>query len=224
MKTQIIYVLALVITQVLAKPSTSQKPTTPAQKPTAPTQKPTSKTTPASQKSTPEPTDDHCREFLVDECITSANNPQVELIHGVSIESCQFFCNTVYSHNCTFFIKDNKQDVCEIWSLPESEYETSCVKKEGPKLPAKGDSTCEKAKDDCVGFKQGYCLFEGNLLDHLNSITSETTCQMACQHVPSCQYYIYDTHTSDCMLLDSSSRQCDILRGSKDSPNYNTCI
>ena len=46
---------------------------------------------------------------------------------------------------------------------------------------------------------------------------------MACQHVRNCQYYIYDTFMKGCQLLDSSSRQCDLIQGSKDSTAYNTC-
>ena len=66
-------------------------------------------------------------------------------------------------------------------------------------------------------------MFEGNLLEHLNYIQSEAICQLACQHVPNCQYYIYDVVMQDCQLLDSNSRQCDLIRGSKDSPAYDTC-
>ena len=72
-------------------------------------------------------------------------------------------------------------------------------------------------------FKQGYCLFEGNLLDHLNFVPEETMCQMACQHISGCQYYVFDKNLKDCMLLDSESRHCDLIRGKKDSPNYDTC-
>ena len=56
-------------------------------------------------------------------------------------------------------------------------------------------------------------MFEGNLLEHLNSIPSEDTCQLACNHVPSCQYYIWDNVQNDCQLLDSDARQCDMIKG-----------
>ena len=72
-------------------------------------------------------------------------------------------------------------------------------------------------------FKDGYCMFEGNLLEHLNSIPDEKICQLACEHIPSCQYYVYDKILKDCQLLDSDKRQCDLIRGSKASPDFGTC-
>ena len=62
------------------------------------------------------------------------------------------------------------------------------------------------------GYRQGYCMFEGNLMEHLNKIKDERTCQLACQNVPGCKYYIYDIDTKDCQLLDSSSRNCDLIK------------
>ena len=67
-------------------------------------------------------------------------------------------------------------------------------------------------------------MFEGSLLEHLNLITDEDSCQAACQHVPACQYYICDANTGDCQLLDSSDRQCDLIRGSRNSPDYRKCM
>ena len=67
-------------------------------------------------------------------------------------------------------------------------------------------------------------MFEGSLLEHLSLITDEDICQAACQHVPACQYYIYDTNTKDCQLLDSSNRQCDLIRGSRNGPDYRKCM
>merc|ERR1711974_170427 len=48
---------------------------------------------------------------------------------------------------------------------------------------------------------------------------SEEICQEACQHVPTCKYYIWDSSTAnetagkggDCELLDSGSRICDMV-------------
>ena len=68
---------------------------------------------------------------------------------------------------------------------------------------------------DCIfvqGYRQGYCMFEGNLMEHLNEIKDEQTCQLACQNVPGCKYYIYDIDIKDCQLLNSSSRNCDLIK------------
>ena len=66
-------------------------------------------------------------------------------------------------------------------------------------------------------------MFEGNLMEHLNQITDEQTCQLACQHVPGCTYYIFDNTDKDCQLLDSDSRQCDLIKVEKrDSGDFDT--
>ena len=63
-------------------------------------------------------------------------------------------------------------------------------------------------------------MFEGNLLEHLNQIKDEATCQMACQHVPACKYYVWDKDQKDCQLLDSGDRTCDMVKGiSKNNGN-----
>ena len=58
-------------------------------------------------------------------------------------------------------------------------------------------------------------MFEGNLMEHLNDIKDEATCQLACLHVPGCKYYIYDKDEKDCELMDSDSRQCDLIKVEK---------
>ena len=42
--------------------------------------------------------------------------------------------------------------------------------------------------------KQGYCMFEGFLMEHLNDIKDddEYICQFACKRVPGCKYYTRD--------------------------------
>ena len=85
---------------------------------------------------TPDPgSNDACREFLVDQCLSSSGNPQVEVVHNVTMDECSFFCNTIYKDNCTFYIQDNKQRICEIWTMDFGTYEQGCTKHEGPKSP-----------------------------------------------------------------------------------------
>ena len=55
-------------------------------------------------------------------------------------------------------------------------------------------------------------MFEGNLIERLNDIEDEYACQLACKYVAGCKYYIYDTSDKDCQMLDSSRRQCDLIK------------
>jgi len=131
------------------------------------------------------------------------------------MDECGFFCNTIYKDNCTFYIQDNKQRICEIWTMNFDTYEQGCTKHEGPKSPLwdpQVDSPTGCENDKCKAYKESYCMFEGDLLEHLNSIPDEKTCQQACAHVPNCKYYIWDKNDLDCQLLDSSSRQCDQVK------------
>ena len=66
-------------------------------------------------------------------------------------------------------------------------------------------------------------MFEGNLLEHLNMIKDESTCQLACQHVDACKYYVYDNVQKDCQLLDSDERSCDMVKGMKDAKAWDDC-
>ena len=67
-------------------------------------------------------------------------------------------------------------------------------------------------------------MFEGDRLEHLNTILDERTCQQACAHVPNCEYYIYDKNDKDCQLLNSSSRQCDQVKVKAGAPqSYEDC-
>merc|ERR1719394_1860705 len=116
-KASVLLMLGLQVLAVLGA-STTRKPTTP---------KPVSTTS-------PKPAGDiDCRDYLVDQCShPSKDTPQVEVIHNVTMDNCQFFCNEIYSANCTFFISDMRQNICEIWTIKSEDYEAKCVKHEGP--------------------------------------------------------------------------------------------
>merc|ERR1719495_2266164 len=66
--------------------------------------------------------------------------------------------------------------------------------------------------DQCKAVREGGCMFESNLLDHLNNVADEKTCQMACQHIHGCEFFVWDKFTKDCEILDGSARQCDLIR------------
>ena len=59
-----------------------------------------------------------CQKFIVDQCVSgSSDNPQVEVLHKVTIDDCDYFCNTVYADKCKFYIQDLRQDICELWTV-----------------------------------------------------------------------------------------------------------
>jgi hypothetical protein len=72
-------------------------------------------------------------------------------------------------------------------------------------------------------FVEGYCRYEGNLLEHLEKIESAIQCQFACSFVPKCNYFLYDIDLKDCELLDDEKRDCDLLRGPP-SPDLLDCF
>ena len=70
---------------------------------------------------------------------------------------------------------------------------------------------------------EGFCRYEGDLLEHLEFIKSPEQCQEACTYLDICHYFVYDYNKDDCELLGSPIRKCDILRGPPE-PSYETCI
>ena len=70
---------------------------------------------------------------------------------------------------------------------------------------------------------EGYCRYEGDLLEHLEYITSPEQCQLACSKLGICEYFVYDYDKDDCELLNAPLRKCDILRGPPE-PKYETCF
>ena len=117
-------ILALKTITVLAADTTSTAPTTTTHQ-VAPT-------------SGPAQFDwDACQTFIVDQCVQGTeNNPQVEVLHKVKIDQCDFFCNSIYQGNCTFYIQDLRQDICEIWNIESDAYANDCIKHEGPANPS----------------------------------------------------------------------------------------
>jgi len=163
--------------------------------------------------------DPRCREFSVDQC--SAPKDSVGFEHSQNVTQCQNLCKEAYAENCTFFIQNLGQKICEIWTTRNEEYEETCIKHAGPDTPWRKDPLCQT--DLCSGFEEGFCKYGGNILQNLDFVDTEMACQVACQHVPGCKYYVWDKSMSSCQLLDSTSRQCEMIKGLAESVDYQEC-
>ena len=78
---------------------------------------------------------------------------------------------------------------------------------------------------DLQKFTEGYCKYDGYLLENLSNITTISTCQFACQlydKEPSCEYFSYNSLEQNCQFLSSSIRTCDIIRGPP-TPSLEEC-
>merc|ERR1712142_516810 len=158
-----------------------------------------------------------CGEFVVDQCYNGNSTDQFpfETRYNTNIEFCQYLCTHTYVKVCQFMISDRRQNKCQVWKANLETYEQTCTIVGGPK-PSAIPKTTKCETDECSKFKNEYCIFEGNVLDHFNLIDNEQTCADVCNHVDECQYYVYDKATKDCELRDSPKFNCDILRITKD--------
>jgi len=146
------------------------------------------------------------------------------------IHNCQDLCNSggyINGSFCRFFIYDKRNTNCTLWTDHLGEYEDGCVQLGGPRLPTpKTPQDCLNVTKDphggCEKFREGNCIFQGSLLDHLRDITDPDICQQACNHSPSCNYFVHDKDTQDCALLDSPHRTCHWMRGPV-VPPYKGC-
>ena len=59
----------------------------------------------------------------------------------------------------------------------------------------------------------------------MDDIDSLSECQLACEYVSNCSYFLYDNPTKTCKLYteESTKRICDIVHGTPE-PDFNTCI
>ena len=87
-----------------------------------------------------------CQDFTIDTCHID-EGAILETVKDVSEADCQFFCHDIYFPNCTFFIFDKKQHLCEIISEPLENFVDSCKKYAGPKTPS--ISECYDSNDEC---------------------------------------------------------------------------
>ena len=59
----------------------------------------------------------------------------------------------------------------------------------------------------------------------MDDIDSLSECQLACEYVSNCSYFLYDNPSKTCKLYteESIQRTCDIIHGTPE-PDINTCI
>ena len=87
-----------------------------------------------------------CQDFTVDKCEYD-DGGLLETIKDISEDDCQFFCNSIYTGICTFFIFDRQQIICELLQQPFGNYINSCQKVAGPPEPLV--SSCRESEDEC---------------------------------------------------------------------------
>jgi len=75
----------------------------------------------------------------------------------------------------------------------------------------------------CYNFREDYCRFEFSLLENLEEIDSLSECQLACQYINNCSYFVYDSPSKICKSnTQLSQKTCDIIHGTP-QPDLNSC-
>jgi len=166
---------------------------------------------------------DHpCRDVVVDQCLDGkAAEGLYEKVTGIGREDCQKYCHEIYGKKCKFFIHDDKRVVCQLWTIDLANYTSTCNVYAGP--VEVNSTACETAKktDNCLNFQSQYCMFQGDLLEHMNDIKDVDTCQLACSFYDECKYYIWNKENTECTFLTSGVRDCDNLIGLP-TPDYDS--
>ncbi len=60
------------------------------------------------------------------------------------------------------------------------------------------------------------------MIKDFKDVQEEAACQQACAVVNECQYYVWNSKTHFCQILDSKNKTCDALIGPK-SPSFDSC-
>ena len=87
-----------------------------------------------------------CAGYSIDKC-TLEDNSIIETLKDVGEDDCQFYCNVIYGQNCTFYIYDKKQVVCEVFRSEMKDYIDSCKKYGGPPDPSVAQ--CLSSHNEC---------------------------------------------------------------------------
>ena len=87
-----------------------------------------------------------CVGYSVDKCAVE-DGALIETIKDIDEENCQFYCNVIYGQNCTFYIYDKKQVVCEVFRSEMKDYIDSCKKYGGPPDPSVAQ--CLSSHNEC---------------------------------------------------------------------------
>ena len=74
-------------------------------------------------------------------------------------------------------------------------------------------------------FRQDYCRYDIDILEHLEHIENITFCQGACQNVPHCNFFTFLRNQKVCKLqfANFDTRICDIVHGTA-SPSFQSCL
>merc|ERR1712086_200222 len=119
-----------------------------------------------------------CSDLTLDDCAASA---PFETLKDLGEDgTCQLFCREIFAGVCTFFLYDRMEDICQLYNYEPGDYAAACSILGGTPTPKLAD--CQASTDECLQFTEGYCKYEGKLLENLNIPSGATGCQLACQY------------------------------------------
>jgi len=153
----------------------------------------------------------------------------IEEIGQVSdAQKCQVLCKSLYHGTCNWFMFDRTTNDFMLFSGSLKDLQDDCREVGYAREP--NHASCDtvfssNSSDGCYNFREDYCRFDFSLLENLDDIDSLSECQLACEYVSNCSYFLYDNPTKTCKLYtdESSKRICDIIHGTPE-PDFNTCI
>jgi len=158
----------------------------------------------------------------------SVPNDLIEEIGHISdAQTCQRFCNDLYNGTCQWFMYDKTTKDCKLFSSSLNNLWNDC--REVGYASEPDHELCDEmfpydSSNGCYNFREDYCRFEFSLLENLEEIDSLFDCQLACQYINNCSYFVYDSPSKICKLnTQLSQKTCDIIHGTP-QPNLNTCI
>jgi len=144
------------------------------------------------------------------------------------VQTCQSFCRDLYNGTCTWFMFDKTTSDCKLFTGSLNDLYADCKGVGYSREPATNKCNVLFAPDSanaCYNFREDYCRFEFNLLENLENIGSLSDCQLGCQYIGNCTYFVYDNPTNTCKLntLATNKPVCDIIHGTPE-PAFNSCI
>jgi len=156
------------------------------------------------------------------------NNLLEEIGQVSDAQTCQSFCKDLYRGSCAWFIFDRTTNDCKLFSGSLDDLRADCKEVGYAKEP--NHSSCDtvfasNSTNGCYNFREDYCRFEFSLLENLEDIETLSECQLACQYINNCSYFVHDAPTKICKLntIASSRPICDIIHGTPE-PDFNTCV
>jgi len=150
-----------------------------------------------------------------------------EIGHISDAQTCQRFCNELYNGTCQWFMFDKTTEDCKLFSSSLNDLWNDCREVGYAREP--NHELCDEmfpsdSSNGCYNFREDYCRFEFSLLENLEEIDSLSECQLACQYINNCSYFVYDSPSKICKLnTQLSQKTCDIIHGTP-QPDLNTCI